>query len=89
MKSLYCPPGARRRAHNLGAACWYRDGFGGPVDLVQALRWYLAMLSVGGDGTHEAHQIVPMMTNDEIHEAGRLAGRISEADVFVVRRHAD
>jgi TPR repeat protein len=71
------------------AACWYRDGFGGPVDLVQALRWYLAMLNVGsGDGIHEAHKIVPVMTDDQIHEAGRLAGRISEADVFVVRRHA-
>ncbi|MFD1086339.1 tetratricopeptide repeat protein [Micromonospora andamanensis] len=71
------------------AACWYRDGFGGPVDLVQALRWYLAMLSAGvGDGIHEAHKIVPMMTDDQIHEAGRLAGRISEADVFVARRHA-
>lgn len=71
------------------AACWYRDGFGGPVDLVQALRWYLAMLSVGGgDGIHEAHKIVPLMTDDEIHEAGRLAGRISDANVFVVRRHA-
>jgi len=48
------------------AACWYRDGFGGPVDLVQALRWYLAMLEVGnGDGVHQAHHIVPMMTDDQ------------------------
>jgi TPR repeat protein len=72
------------------AACWYRDGFGGPVDLVQSLRWYLAMLNAGnGDGVHEAHKIVPMMTDDQIHEAGRLAGRISEADVLVIHRHAD
>jgi hypothetical protein len=46
------------------------------------------MLSVGGgDGIHEAHKIVPMMTDDQIHEAGRLAGQISAADVFVGRRH--
>ncbi|MFF5217957.1 tetratricopeptide repeat protein [Micromonospora sp. NPDC000442] len=70
------------------AACWYRDGFGGPVDLVQALRWYLAMLNVGsGDGVHAAHAIVPGMTVDEIHEAGRLSGRLLEADIFV-QRHA-
>ncbi|MFG3691670.1 tetratricopeptide repeat protein [Micromonospora sp. NPDC047740] len=69
------------------AACWYRDGFGGPVDLVQALRWYLAMLNVGsGDGIHEAHAIVPRMTADEIHEAGRLSGRLLEADLFVQRQ---
>ncbi|WP_175649294.1 tetratricopeptide repeat protein [Micromonospora avicenniae] len=68
------------------AACWYRDGFGGPVDLVQALRWYLAMLNVdSGDGIHEAHAIVPRMTTDEIHEAGRLSGRLLEADLFVQR----
>ncbi|MET8838222.1 tetratricopeptide repeat protein [Micromonospora sp. NPDC004540] len=69
------------------AACWYRDGFGGPVDLVQALRWYLAMLNAGsGDGIHEAHAIVPRMTADEIHEAGRLSGRLLEADLFVQRQ---
>ncbi|MFG2040628.1 tetratricopeptide repeat protein [Dactylosporangium sp. NPDC048998] len=70
------------------AACWFRDGFGGPVDLVQSLRWYLQMLDAGsGDGIHEAHKIVPRMSDDEIHEAGRLAGRILEADVFVAQRH--
>ncbi|SCL14434.1 hypothetical protein GA0070616_0439 [Micromonospora nigra] len=69
------------------AACWYRDGFGGPVDLVQALRWYLRLLDAdNGDGIHEAHKIVPMMTDDQIHEAGRLSGRLLEADVFVVSR---
>nr|WP_238350723.1 tetratricopeptide repeat protein [Kribbella shirazensis] len=69
------------------AACWYRDGFGGPVDLVQALRWYLSLLEVGsGDGIHEAHKIVSKMTDDQIHEAGRLAGQILAADVLVVSR---
>ncbi|WP_446217408.1 tetratricopeptide repeat protein [Micromonospora sp. IBHARD004] len=69
------------------AACWHRDGFGGSIDLVQALRWYLAMLNVGsGDGIDEAHAIVPRMTAGEIHEAGRLAGRLLEADLFVQRQ---
>ncbi|WFE44131.1 hypothetical protein [Verrucosispora sp. WMMD1129] len=69
------------------AACWYRDGFGGPINLVQALRWYLTMLNVGsGDGMHEAHEIVPRMTADEIYEAGRLSGRLLEADLFVQRQ---
>ncbi|WP_436534120.1 tetratricopeptide repeat protein [Actinoplanes sp. HUAS TT8] len=65
------------------AADWYRDGYGGPVDLVQALRWYLKLLDVGsGDGIHAAHAIVPRMTVDEIHEAGRY----TEADVFAQRK---
>ena len=69
------------------AACWYRDGFGGPVDLVQALRWYLAMLDIGsGDGIHEAHQIAPAMSDDQIRAAGRLAGRITDAEIFLTQR---
>ncbi|MEV0806955.1 hypothetical protein [Micromonospora sp. NPDC050200] len=41
------------KASMFAVACWYRDGFGGPVDLVQTFRWYLAMLNVGsGDGIH-------------------------------------
>lgn len=76
--------GAADKGSMFAAACWYRDGFGGPVDLVQALRWYLAMLDLGsGDGIHEAHKIVSRMTADEIYEAGRLAGRLLEADTFV------
>ncbi|MEO3816098.1 hypothetical protein [Plantactinospora sp. B24E8] len=75
------------RGSMFAAACWYRDGFGGPVDLVQALRWYLALLTVGsGDGIHEAHLIVPNMTKDEIYRAGRLSGRLLEADLLVRRR---
>ncbi|MEV0903054.1 tetratricopeptide repeat protein [Actinoplanes sp. NPDC049802] len=71
------------------AACWYRDGFGGPVDLVRALRWYLSMLDTGsGDGVHEAHRIVPAMTVDEIHEAGRLSGRYLEADLLAAKAPA-
>ena len=37
------------------AACWYRDGFGGPVNLVQALRWYLAMLDVAAETAYTKH----------------------------------
>ncbi|GAA0221257.1 tetratricopeptide repeat protein [Cryptosporangium japonicum] len=78
---------AGEKGCRFAAACWYRDGFGGPVDLVQALRWYLALLDVGsGDGIHEAHLIVPRMSAEEIHEAGRLSGRRLEADEFVRRR---
>ena len=33
-----------------------------------------------------AREIVPLMTDDEIHEAGRLAGRISDADLLVTQR---
>ncbi|MEV6376916.1 tetratricopeptide repeat protein [Micromonospora musae] len=80
---------ARDKGSMFAAACWYRDGLGGPVDLVQALRWYLAMLDAGSvDGIHEAHAIVPRMTADEIHEAGRLSGRLLEADLFVQRQAA-
>jgi TPR repeat protein len=79
---------AGHRGCMYAAANWHRDGFGGPVDLVQALRWYLRMLDAGsGDGIHEAHRIVPGMSDDEIHEAGRLAGRLLDADAFVRQRH--
>jgi hypothetical protein len=54
---------------------WYRDGFGGPVNLVQALRWYLAMLHVrSGDGIHDAYEMMARMTADDItRRAGCLA----------------
>ncbi|WP_203832876.1 tetratricopeptide repeat protein [Actinoplanes lobatus] len=69
------------------AADWHRDGFGGPVDLIQALRWYLKLLEVGNaDGVHAAHAITPRMTVDEIHEAGRLSGRYVDAEVFSQRK---
>jgi len=45
------------------AASWYRNGLGGPRDLVQAVRWYWAMLGAGnGDGVHEVHQLAAEMT---------------------------
>ncbi len=72
------------------AASWYRDGFGGPVDRVQALRWYLAMLNGdSGDGVHQADVIAAQMTDEEIHEAGRLSGRLLEADLLLIQRRSD
>ncbi|MET8461478.1 tetratricopeptide repeat protein [Micromonospora zamorensis] len=65
---------------------WYRDGVGTSVNLVQSLRWFLAMLNEGsGDGVHEAHQFVSRMTSEEVREAARLAGRPLDADVFLAQ----
>ncbi|MEU3466005.1 tetratricopeptide repeat protein [Streptomyces sp. NPDC006733] len=66
------------------AARRYRDGVGCEVDPVQAVRWFLAMLDRGnGDGVHEAIKIAPLMTPDQILEAGRLSGRGSEAELLL------
>ncbi len=66
----------------------YRDGVGTPVDLVQSVRWYLAMLNHGdGDGLREAHQIVDRMTDEQIVEAGRRADRDSDAWTLLALRH--
>nr|WP_221383063.1 hypothetical protein [Actinoplanes polyasparticus] len=65
------------------AACWYRDGFGGPVDLVQALRWFPAMVGAGnGNGLHDARTVAAVLSADDIHEAGPLSGRLIEADLL-------
>jgi TPR repeat protein len=67
------------------AADWYRDGLGGPRDLVQAVRWYWAMLSVGnGDGIHEVHQLAEQMTDNELREAARLSGDPVHAEALLV-----
>jgi len=61
------------------AACCYRDAVGTRRDRVQAVRWYLAMLSVrDGDGVHEAIVLAKRMSEAQIRQAARLAGR--EAD---------
>ncbi|MER8032085.1 tetratricopeptide repeat protein [Streptomyces bauhiniae] len=66
------------------AARRYRDGVGCEVDPVQAVRWFLAMLDRGnGDGVHEAINMAPLMTPDQIRKAGRLAGRTSEAELLL------
>jgi len=75
------------------AACWYRDGIGTPRDPVQAMRWYFTMLDHGnGDGVHEAIELAKSgMTDEQIREAARLAGRPgdAEATIHVLRRYRD
>jgi TPR repeat protein len=69
------------------AASCYRDGIGTDLDLVQSLRWFLAMLNAKkGDGLHEAHKIAPRMSTEEIVEAGRLAGRTLETKTLLDMR---
>lgn len=68
------------------AACWYRDGYGGPSDPVQAVRWFFVMLAHGnGDGVHEAVQLArrAAMTHEQIREAGRLAGDPGASEVLI------
>ncbi|MFE3185526.1 tetratricopeptide repeat protein [Streptomyces violascens] len=65
----------------------YRDGIGAPSNLVQAVRWFLAMLDRGnGDGVHEALELVPEMTVEQIREAGRLSNREADAEVLIRRK---
>jgi TPR repeat protein len=83
---------AARRGHAgamFAAGCWYRDGLGTAPDPVQAVRWFLAMLdSRNGDGIHEAIQLAKRgMTDEQIHTAGRLAGRPSEAETLIHTVH--
>ncbi|MEV5800509.1 tetratricopeptide repeat protein [Streptomyces collinus] len=68
------------------AACWYRDGFGTAPDPVQAVRWFFVMLAHGdGDGIHEAIQLAKAGALDEeqVREAGRLAGDPGAAEVLI------
>jgi uncharacterized protein len=66
------------------AADWYRDGFGGAPDLVQAVRWYWALLGAGnGDGVHEVLQLASQMTEAELREAARLAGNPAPAEALL------
>ncbi|MEU6339813.1 tetratricopeptide repeat protein [Streptomyces sp. NPDC046977] len=66
------------------AACWYRDGTAGEVDLVQAVRWFLTMLQYGnGDGIHEIFQFASRMSPEQLRAAARLAGDPAAADHFI------
>jgi TPR repeat protein len=66
------------------AADWYRDGIGTIPDLVQAMRWLLALTAkLNVDAVHRAHQIGTLMTNEAILEAGRLANQLTEAEIMV------
>jgi TPR repeat protein len=69
------------------AACWSRDGTAGEPDLVQAVRWFLAMLNQGnGDGVHEAIELARAMTPEEIRMAAVLAGRPGDGEAIVATR---
>ncbi|MEW2386086.1 hypothetical protein AB0873_28900 [Micromonospora sp. NPDC047707] len=58
----------------------YRDGIGGAVSRVEALRWFLKMLDHGnGDGVHEAMSLARMMHPTDILRAAELAGRSADA----------
>ena len=67
------------------AACWFRDGTAGEADPVQAVRWFLSMLDNGnGDGIHQAIELARTMTNEQIREAARLAGRTDEGEALIL-----
>jgi TPR repeat protein len=68
------------------AASMFRDGDGTSADNVQAVRWFLTMLDRGnGDGIHEAIQLAPQMSVEEIREAGRLSGHEADAELLISR----
>jgi hypothetical protein len=70
----------------LAQAC--RDGMGGPVDRMQALRWFLRMLDWGDTrGLQEAVHIASLMSVEEITEAARLAGREDDARTLIERAY--
>ncbi|WP_440555763.1 tetratricopeptide repeat protein [Streptomyces sp. SCPE 10] len=71
----------------LAAARCYRDGIGTPVDLVQAVRWFLSPLDRGnGDGIHDALELASSMTVEQVREAGQLSGHADEAELLLRRR---
>ncbi|MEU7166295.1 tetratricopeptide repeat protein [Streptomyces morookaense] len=68
------------------AGCWYRDGTGVAAEPVQAVRWFLTMLDRGNaNGVHEAILLARQMTEEQVREAGRLAGRESDAVLLMGR----
>ncbi|RKR87718.1 hypothetical protein BDK92_2010 [Micromonospora pisi] len=68
----------------LAQAC--RDGVGGPIDPVQAVRWFLRMLDWGDiRGLQDAIETSSLMSTDEINQAARLAGRPDEAPTLIQR----
>ncbi|RAY11296.1 hypothetical protein DPM19_31615 [Actinomadura craniellae] len=70
------------------AALCYRDGTGTAPDPVQAVRWFLNMLDVGnGDGVHEAIQLARSMTEEQINQAAKLAGREPDAHTLISTAH--
>ncbi len=67
---------------------WYRDGLGGPVDRVQAARWFMTAFVKhrNGDAIHEMHEMAGAMSEDELWAAARLSGGESVAATFLSLR---
>jgi hypothetical protein len=70
------------------AGRWYRDGVGGPVDLVQAARWFMTAFvkHKSADAIKEMHEMAGAMTEDELWAAARLSGGESVAASFLALR---
>ncbi|MFI0405533.1 tetratricopeptide repeat protein [Actinomadura sp. 3N508] len=68
----------------LKAGSYCREGVGGNIDRVQAVRWYLRALDFGnGDGVHDAIATARLMSDTEVREAARLAGREPDAEALL------
>jgi hypothetical protein len=67
---------------------WYRDGVGGPVDRVQAARWFMTAFvkHKNAVGVQEMHELAGAMTEDELWAAARLSGGESVAASFLSLR---
>ncbi|MDQ1008832.1 TPR repeat protein [Streptomyces sp. V4I23] len=68
----------------MAAGSWHRDGIGTEENRVVAVKWFLKMLEFHNfEGVHEIFQLAPQMTDSELREGGRLAGRESEAEKII------
>ncbi|MDQ0941236.1 TPR repeat protein [Streptomyces sp. V1I1] len=68
----------------MAAGCWHRDGVGTEENRAVAVKWFLRMLEFHNfEGVHEVFQLAPRMTDSEIREGGRLAGREAEAEKII------
>jgi hypothetical protein len=72
----------------LNVGRWYRDGVGGPVDRVQAARWFMTAFveHKNAAGVQEMHELAGAMTEDELWAAARLSGGESVAASFLSLR---
>lgn len=67
---------------------WYRDGIGTEVDVVRSVRWFLQMLDAHRmEGVHEVFALGTQITDEQILVAGRLAGKVAEAEKIVQIRN--
>ena len=72
----------------LNVGRWYRDGVGGPVDRVQAARWFMTAFveHKNAAGVQEMQELAGAMTEDELWTAARLSGGESVAATFLSLR---